>query len=148
MRRQWAQRRHRLFHPLIIRQRKSTSLQQTIAITKSESAFFSKEAPRVKTGGPGNLTDRYVRCLHREGGQIPRTSCAHLAQFSSAPLNQTQSRGTRKSVYNFSSALPASGCQSYRHLTSGGSDIRIDSVRPPDCRPNKVPRSQTRLNST
>ena len=32
--------------------------------------------------------------------------------------------------------------------TSGGIDIRIDSVRPPDCRPNSVPRSQTRLNST
>ena len=30
----------------------------------------------------------------------------------------------------------------------GGMDIRIDSVRPPDCRPNKVPRSNTRLNST
>ena len=30
----------------------------------------------------------------------------------------------------------------------GGIDMRIDSVRPPDWRPNKVPRSYTRLNST
>ena len=29
-----------------------------------------------------------------------------------------------------------------------GNDIKIDSVRPPDCKPNKVPRSYTRLNST
>ena len=34
------------------------------------------------------------------------------------------------------------------HINTGGSDIRIDSVRPPDCRPNSVPRSNTRLNST
>ena len=34
------------------------------------------------------------------------------------------------------------------HFTTGGMDIRIDSVRPPDCRPNRVPRSKTRLNST
>ena len=31
---------------------------------------------------------------------------------------------------------------------SGGIDIRMLSVRPPDCRPKWVPRSQTRLNST
>ena len=33
-------------------------------------------------------------------------------------------------------------------LERGGSDMRMDSVRPPDCRPNRVPRSHTRLNST
>jgi len=33
-------------------------------------------------------------------------------------------------------------------LATGGIDIRIDSVRPPDCKPNSVPRSKTRLNST
>ena len=26
-------------------------------------------------------------------------------------------------------------------FSSGGSDIKMDSVRPPDCNPNKVPRS-------
>ena len=36
----------------------------------------------------------------------------------------------------------------YHALASGGIDINIDSVRPPDCRPNSVPRSHTRLNST
>ena len=33
-------------------------------------------------------------------------------------------------------------------LANGGMDSRMDSVRPPDCRPKCVPRSQTRLNST
>ena len=29
-----------------------------------------------------------------------------------------------------------------------GKDIKMDSVRPPDCKPNKVTRSNTKLNST
>ena len=33
-------------------------------------------------------------------------------------------------------------------MASGGMDNKIDSVRPPDCRPKCVPRSHTRLNST
>ena len=41
-----------------------------------------------------------------------------------------------------------SGTQPYSQRTSGGRHIRIDSVRPPVCRPNSVPRSYTRLNST
>ena len=33
-------------------------------------------------------------------------------------------------------------------LTIGGIDNKMDSLRPPDCKPKCVPRSQTRLNST
>lgn len=36
----------------------------------------------------------------------------------------------------------------YGHFTSGGSDIRIASMLPPVIRPNFVPRSCSRLNST
>jgi hypothetical protein len=62
--------------------------------------------------------------------------------------SRNQSRGRRKSEYKRASGVPGSGCQLYSHRTSGGSDIRMDSVRPPDCRPNEVPRSYTKLNST
>lgn len=57
------------------------------------------------------------------------------------PDSPSQSRGRRKSRYNFSSAEPRSGCQLYSQRTCGGNDIRIDSVRPADCSPNSVPRS-------
>ncbi len=60
----------------------------------------------------------------------------------------TQSRGFRNNSCNSASAEPSFGCQLYSQLTEGGIDIRIDSVRPPDCRPNNVPRSYIRLNST
>jgi hypothetical protein len=33
-------------------------------------------------------------------------------------------------------------------VASGGIDAKIDSVRPPDCKPKCVPRSKTKLNST
>jgi len=46
------------------------------------------------------------------------------------------------------SGEPGLGCQSYSQRTMGGSDIRMDSVRPRDCNPNSVPRSYTKLNST
>lgn len=37
-----------------------------------------KSSSRSKTGGLGNLTDRYVRFVHREGGRIPQAACAPL----------------------------------------------------------------------
>lgn len=40
---------------------------------------LQKAALQVRTGDPGNLIDRYVRRVHREGGQIPRISSAPLA---------------------------------------------------------------------
>ena len=60
----------------------------------------------------------------------------------------SQSRGRRYSARSDASAEPGSGVQPYSQRASGGSDIRMDSARPPVCRPKSVPRSWTRLNST
>ena len=43
---------------------------------------------------------------------------------------------------------PSSGWWSYSHRLVSGSDMRMDSMRPPVFSPNVVPRSYTRLNST
>src|SRR3990167_7313738 len=44
----------------------------------------------------------------------------------------THSLVFKNSSYNFASGDPTCGCQSYCQATNGGSDIKIDSVRPPD----------------
>ena len=49
-------------------------------------------------------------------------------------------------VYSPELPLDSTACQGQR--TSGGSDIRIASTLPPVIRPNRVPRSCSRLNST
>lgn len=68
---------------------------------------------------------------------------------SDTGLIQIQSLSVKYSVYSRASSVPGSGCQSYSQRTCGGRDISIDSMRPtPDCKPNIVPRSITRLNST
>ncbi len=72
----------------------------------------------------------------------------HSNRTERSLLSQTQARGTRNSVYRRSSADPASTGRWYDQLASGGIDIKMDSVRPPDCKPKCVPRSHTRLNST
>ena len=46
-----------------------------------------------------------------------------------------------KNSHNLDSGDPVSGRQSYSQRAKGGIDIRMDSVRPRDCKPNKVPRS-------
>ncbi len=61
---------------------------------------------------------------------------------------QTQSLRTKKSRVNAASGDSGGSSRRYDQLVSGGIDIRMDSVRPPDWRPKCVPRSQTRLNST
>lgn len=61
---------------------------------------------------------------------------------------QTQSLRTRKSRVKAASGDSGGSSRRYDQLVSGGIDIKIDSVRPPDCKPKCVPRSQTRLNST
>ena len=53
----------------------------------------------------------------------------------------SQSRGARNSRRNASSGSSGSGSGRYAQAARGGRDIRIDSVRPPDCRPKRVPRS-------
>ena len=61
---------------------------------------------------------------------------------------QSQSRRTRKRRVSSASGLPSGASRRYSQLASGGMESKIDSVRPPDCRPKCVPRSHTRLNST
>ena len=51
-------------------------------------------------------------------------------------------------LYSFSSSEFGIGFQLYFHDVRGGSDINIDSILPLVSRPNKVPLSYTRLNST
>ena len=80
------------------------------------------------------------------GEELEKNSTGKIFYF--VDNSRSQSRGRRKSAYKRASGVPACGCQSYSQRASGGSDIRIDSVRPPDCSPNDVPRSYTRLNST
>ena len=61
---------------------------------------------------------------------------------------QTQSLRTKKSRVKAASGDSGGSSRRYDQLVSGGIDIRMDSVRPPDWRPKCVPRSQTKLNST
>ena len=70
---------------------------------------------------------------HREG-QMEATRGAHVTVPS-------QSLAVRNSVYRLCSGEPGFGCQSYFQWTTGGNDISMDSVLPPDCRPNRVPLS-------
>ena len=58
-----------------------------------------------------------------------------------------QSRGVRNSAANRASRLSGSGCQALFQAVSGGREPKMHSTRPPDCRPNRVPRSYSRLNS-
>jgi hypothetical protein len=85
----------------------------------------------------------YTRSSGREESKA-RKSLRGRTQRSSL----SQSRGRRKSLLRRASGEFTGGCQLYSQRASGGSDIRMDSVRPPDCKPKEVPRSYTRLNST
>ena len=70
------------------------------------------------------------------------------ADFPCLQTAHTQSRRGKKSLYSAASGVPVCGTFWYDQLACGGMDSKIDSVRPPDCRPKCVPRSHTRLNST
>ena len=94
------------------------------------------------------------------GGNINRLKSGAVLDIPSAEEASTLSANDASSTIiaqakdfndfrqKLASGVPASGAQSYRQVTTGGIDIRMLSVRPPDCRPNRVPRSNTRLNST
>ena len=86
------------------------------------------------------------------GGALPRRARGALpARLRAGPASgpgHAQSRGVRMTWRSRSSSLPGSGWWSYRHCTRGGSDMRMDSVRPPVSSPKTVPRSWSRLNST
>ena len=51
----------------------------------------------------------------------------------------SHSRRTRNCCISAASGEPGSAERWYDQATSGGMDSRIDSVRPPDCRPKCVP---------
>ncbi len=83
------------------------------------------------------------------------STCARCGG-SNAPPNTPMRAGSmlkasRAAPGSHGSAQPLAsraGLASVGPGTAGGIDSRIDSVRPPDCRPKCVPRSHTRLNST
>jgi len=64
-------------------------------------------------------------------------------------LYETQLRGFLRTWTRTSSGDPGAGWWSYSHRAVRGMDVRMDSMRAPGvARPNLVPRSYTRLNST
>ena len=99
-----------------------------------------------------NLRQADVRIVRRvkRAPKNTDTKCnsRQVGRTRSVDMTQSQSRRTMKSRYSAASAEPTSTGRWYDQLARGGIDIRIDSVRPPDCKPKCVPRSQTRLNST
>lgn len=88
-----------------------------------------------------SLRQRHMRVMRRVKGAAEDADALRC-------LRQTQSLRGRKSVYRRDSGDPASSWRRYDQFASGGMDSKIDSVRPPDCKPKCVPRSHTRLNST
>jgi len=61
----------------------------------------------------------------------------------------SQSRGLRSTSTSCASREPGAGWASYSQRAVSGIEHMIDSIRAPGvCRPNLVPRSCTRLNST
>jgi len=85
----------------------------------------------------GRLGQRQMRVVRRVEGATKNTDTP-----------QTQSLRTKKSRVKAASGDSGRSSRRYDQLVSGGIDIKIDSVRPPDCKPKCVPRSQTKLNST
>jgi len=118
------------------------------AVATRVASTVGIEAPAApcRSGASRDRDTAYMTSPGRPESRLPP-----LPQEAAAPnqpaSSPSQSRGTRNCA-NFASSLSASGWNPYSQRTNGGRLIRIDSVRPPDCRPNKVPRSNTRLNST
>ncbi len=77
-----------------------------------------------------------------------RSECNPKKQCRKTAHSFAQSRGFKYTSTNSASREPGAGRKSYSQRTRGGSDIRIDSVRPPVFKPKMVPRSYNRLNST
>jgi 3-oxoacyl-[acyl-carrier-protein] synthase-1 len=89
-------------------------------------------------------TERAYRTFVREGVFPARYHFEKQHTFGRIKARQprpSQSCGCKYLSYNSASAEPGSGDQLYCQRTRGGKDIRMDSVRPPDCRPKSVPRS-------
>jgi hypothetical protein len=60
----------------------------------------------------------------------------------------TQVLGFLQQSSSSNSGVPGCGCMSYIQLAVKGSDMRMDSMRPPVFSPKVVPLSYTKLNST
>ena len=124
-----------------------------------QPVFGRAERPALVPGLPGRQRSAAhpaaaARARPRPAPRAPdaadrtrRRTCRCVCALAAASLKPSPAGpGTRCTAR--SSGDPASGCAGRPSSTSGGMDIRMDSVRPPDCRPKCVPRSQTRLNST
>ena len=93
---------------------------------------------------------------HVTGPRLPPSATAHRPELNGAPFEamgvslvfhpRNPYVPTVHMNVRMLAATPAGGepvC-----WFGGGMDRRMDSLRPPDCRPKWVPRSHTRLNST
>ena len=93
-------------------------------------------------------TTRHCRLRQCYMAPVGRVKCATEDADTLGNVGQTQSLRTRNCSYRAASGVPGAGIFWYDQLASGGMDSKIDSVRPPDCKPKCVPRSHTKLNST
>ncbi len=75
-------------------------------------------------------------------------SCVHYTRPALLPAHFTHARGVWQASSRSASRLPGAGFWSYSQRAVSGRLIRMLSMRPPVFRPNVVPRSYTRLNST
>ena len=106
----------------------------------------------MKLAGRFRLRGFPTVMLFRDGHELGRFAGARAAHWiahwideapwrarvvSAGPTQSvgSQSRGCRNTSYSSASGLSGCGCQSYRQLTSGGSDIRIDSGAPARLQP-------------
>ena len=135
----------------------------TIASRSPAVADRAGLLPRLAGRNPAHLVQRQrvecaarqrrVRLLRRIEGAAENADARSLARAlpgtaPSWPRARPIARPQEVGVQRAPRACPARAASRSASVTSGGIDIRMLSVRPPDCRPNSVPRSQTRLNST
>jgi len=96
---------------------------------------------RVQVGRP-QIRSLARHCLAT--AHAARRAAFRLARLGWQPVTSALAGQVRQQAVN-----PARHRASDSSSTpSAGIDIRMASVRPPDCSPNRVPRSSTRLNST
>lgn len=84
----------------------------------------------------------------RRSGEVwPSRACRDWLVKSG--LSQTQSTGFLRTASNLASGEPSAGWWLYCQEAVAGKDMRmLSTLEPGVCKPNWVPRSSTRLNST
>jgi hypothetical protein len=94
--------------------------------------------PSVAGGHDAQLVELQLR--HRTVGQLlvrqvwwVERATEHA--YAHALPHQSQSLTIKNSCVKRASGEPGGSWRWYDHETVGGMDIKIDSVRPPDCRP-------------